>query len=69
MAPYKALYSRSCRSLICWDEVGKRKIISLNLVKEIIKKAPMILRKKIYKLNKINKEVMHTTGGNSIFLR
>ena len=24
MAPYKALYGRPCRSLICWTEVGKR---------------------------------------------
>lgn len=26
MAPYKALYGRRCRSPICWDEVGERRI-------------------------------------------
>ena len=27
MAPYEALYGRKCRSPICWDEVGERKIL------------------------------------------
>jgi hypothetical protein len=27
MAPYEALYGRKCRSPICWDEVGVRKIL------------------------------------------
>ena len=26
MAPYEALYGRKCRTPICWDEVGERKI-------------------------------------------
>ncbi|XP_027155182.1 uncharacterized protein LOC113755361 [Coffea eugenioides] len=28
MAPYEALYSRKCRSPICWDEIGERKILN-----------------------------------------
>ncbi|XP_071912248.1 uncharacterized protein [Coffea arabica] len=27
MAPYKALYGQNCRSPICWDEIGERKIL------------------------------------------
>ena len=27
MAPYETIYSRKCRSLICWDEVVERKIL------------------------------------------
>ncbi|XP_027171618.1 uncharacterized protein LOC113771207 [Coffea eugenioides] len=27
MAPYETLYSRKCRSPICWDEIGERKIL------------------------------------------
>ena len=27
MAPYEALYRRKCRTLICWDEVGERKLL------------------------------------------
>ena len=26
MAPYEALYGRKCRTLVCWDEVGERKL-------------------------------------------
>ena len=27
MALYEALYGRKCRTLICWDEVGKRQLV------------------------------------------
>ena len=39
MPPYEALYGQKCRSLICWDEVGERKVLGPELVqqsKEII---------------------------------
>ena len=26
MAPYEALYGRKCRTPVCWDEVGERKL-------------------------------------------
>jgi hypothetical protein len=32
MAPYEALYGRKCRSPICWDEVGERKLLGLEIV-------------------------------------
>ncbi|TXG54163.1 hypothetical protein EZV62_019419 [Acer yangbiense] len=32
MAPYEALYGRRCRSPICWDEVGERKLLGPELV-------------------------------------
>ena len=32
MAPYEALYGRRCRSSICWDEVGERKILGPKIV-------------------------------------
>ena len=32
MAPYEALYGRKCRSPICWDDVGKRKLMGSDLV-------------------------------------
>ena len=32
MAPYEALYGRKCRSPICWDDVGERKILGSDLV-------------------------------------
>ncbi|XP_027093598.1 uncharacterized protein [Coffea arabica] len=32
MAAYEALYSRMCRSPICWDEIGERKILDPTVV-------------------------------------
>ena len=27
MAPFEALYDRKCRTLVCWDEVGERRLV------------------------------------------
>ncbi len=32
--PYKALYSRKCRTPLCWDEVGERKLIGPEIVQQ-----------------------------------
>ena len=32
MTPHEAFYGRKCRSLICWDDVGERKIMGPDLV-------------------------------------
>ena len=32
MAPFEALYGRKCRTPVCWDEVGERRLIGLELV-------------------------------------
>ena len=34
MAPYEALYGRPCRSPICWTEVGKSSITSLDQIRD-----------------------------------
>jgi len=39
MAPYEALYGRRCRTPVCWEEVGERKLSKIELIdqtKEII---------------------------------
>ena len=33
MTPYEALYGRKCRTPICWDEVGERKLNNEELIK------------------------------------
>ena len=33
MALYEALYRRTCRSLICWTEVGENSTIGPNLIR------------------------------------
>ena len=34
MAPYEALYGRKCRTPICWDEVGERRLFGPELVQD-----------------------------------
>ncbi|XP_038896502.1 uncharacterized protein LOC120084753 [Benincasa hispida] len=34
MAPYEALYGRPCRTLVCWNEVGKGKLLGPELVQQ-----------------------------------
>jgi len=36
MAPYEALYGRRCRTPICWDEVGERKLSKVELIDQTI---------------------------------
>ena len=42
MAPYKAVYGRPYRSLVCWAEVGERFAIGPNLVKDTSKNVDLI---------------------------
>ena len=32
MAPFEALYGKHCRTPLCWDEVGERKLIGPEFV-------------------------------------
>ena len=42
MAPYEALYAKKCRTLVCWDEVGERRLIGLEIVQDTTEKVNMI---------------------------
>ena len=42
MAPYKALYERPCRSLVCWTELGKRSTTGPKLVRDTFEKVDLI---------------------------
>jgi len=47
MAPYDALYGRRCRTAVCWDEMGERKLSEVELIdqtKEILNKIREKLR-------------------------
>ena len=35
MAPYEALYGRKCRSPIHWDEVGEKKLLGPDMIREM----------------------------------
>ena len=42
MAPFEALYGRKCRTLVCWDEVGERRLVGPELVKITSEKVKVI---------------------------
>ena len=42
MAPYEALYGRKCRTPICWNEVGERKLSSEELIKVSTEKIQVV---------------------------
>ncbi|XP_038887189.1 uncharacterized protein LOC120077377 [Benincasa hispida] len=46
MASYEALYGRKCRTSVCWDEVGERKLFGLELV-QITTDTIKIIREKL----------------------
>ena len=43
MAPFKALYGRKCRTPVCWDEVGKRRLVGPELVQITLEKVKVVL--------------------------
>ena len=42
MAQYEALYGRKCRTLVCWTNMNKHKVIGPDIVKEIEEKVRII---------------------------
>ena len=45
MLPYKALYGRPCRSLVCWTEVGERTTTGPKLVSDTSEKVELIRKR------------------------
>ena len=41
-APYEALYGRKCRTPLCWDEVGERKLNDVELIETTSKNIKII---------------------------
>ena len=42
MSPYEALYRRSCRSPICWEEIGDRALLGPEIVEQTTEKIRVI---------------------------
>ena len=42
MASFEALYGRKCRTPVCWDEVGERRLIGLELVQITLDKIQIV---------------------------
>lgn len=46
MGPYKALYGRKCKSLLCLDDVGERKILGPKYLQEV-REQILLIRERI----------------------
>ena len=46
MAPYEALYGRKCRTPLCWDEVGERKLLGPEIV-QVMTDNVMVIRDRL----------------------
>ena len=42
MAPYEALYGQKCRTPVCWDEVGERKLVGPEIIQMTCDKIKVI---------------------------
>ena len=42
MAQFKALYARKCRTPMCWDEVGERRLVGPKLVQVTSEKVKVV---------------------------
>ncbi|XP_056159705.1 uncharacterized protein LOC130135188 [Syzygium oleosum] len=42
MAPFEALYGRKCRSPVCWDDVGEKRLTGLEFIQQSEEKVRLI---------------------------
>ena len=42
MAPFEAFYGQKCRTPVCWDEVGERRLIGPELVQITLDKIQIV---------------------------
>ena len=42
MAPFEALYGRKCRTPVCWDEVGERRLVGPELMQSTSEKVKVV---------------------------
>ena len=52
MPPYEALYGRKCRSPICWEEVGERKVLGPEIVQQTKETVELIRRRMLVAQNR-----------------
>lgn len=45
MAPYEAPYGRRCRTPLCWNEVGERKLLGPELIQATLEKVKLIQKR------------------------
>ena len=45
MAPYETLYTRKCRSPLCWDEIGEKEFTRPAIIQDAAEKVALIKRR------------------------
>ncbi|KAJ8770294.1 hypothetical protein K2173_013010 [Erythroxylum novogranatense] len=75
MAPYEALYGRRCRTSICWDEEGERKLVGPELVQMTVEKVDVIKQRlkaaqdRMKSYADANRKEMEYAVGDKVFLK
>ena len=67
MAPYEALYGRKCRTPVCWDEVGERKLVGPKIVLVTCDKVKV--RRDILKIADNRRKDLEFEVGDMVFFR
>ena len=42
MEPFEALYGRKCRSTLCWDDIGERRLSGPEVIQQTVEKVKII---------------------------
>ena len=69
MAPFEALYGTKCRTPVCWDEVGERRLVGPELVQITSDKVKVVHDNFKKKKQEIDRKVMRTTVVETCSLR
>jgi len=73
MAPYEALYGRRCRTPLCWEEVGDRKLYGAELVQVTMEKVRTISIKAAQDRQKkyvdVRRRPLEFSTGDQLFLK
>ncbi|KAJ8768423.1 hypothetical protein K2173_021576 [Erythroxylum novogranatense] len=75
MAPYEALYGRRCRTPICWDEEGERKLVGLELIQltvdkvNLVKQRLKVAQDRMKSYSDAHRKEMEYEVGEKVFLK
>ena len=75
MAPYEALCGRKCRTPVCWDKVGERKLVGPEIVQvtfdkiKVIRDRPKIAQDRQKRFVDNRRRDLEFEVGDMVFLR
>jgi len=75
MAPFEALYGRKCRSPVCWDDIGERKLLGPELITKTVDAVTQIKRHmqeaqdRQKKWADVHRRSLEFEAGDHVFLR